>query len=157
MTDFFISTETIEWGSENKRNKIEVRGLSFEDFTVLFTTYGKATDDIFKFIENVQTGETADFDAKAFGADLIIKAPKAVASLIALAADMPDRATQVARMPLPVQVRALEAIYRMTIEEAGGLSDFLALVTRIAKSVSQTTRLLSSRQIDMQLSSNTGT
>src|SRR5690606_21816002 len=132
MTDFHISTEVIEWGPENKRNKIEVRGLSFEDFTSLFSTYGKTTDDIFKFIENVQSGDkTSDFDAKAFGADLVVKAPKAVASLIALAADMPDRATQVARMPLPVQVRALEAIYRMTVEEAGGIHDFLSLVLRI--------------------------
>lgn len=155
MTEFHISTEKVEWGPEDKRNCIEVRGLSFEDFTNMFTTYGKATDDIFKFIENMQSGETADFDAKAFGADLIVKAPKAVASLIALAADMPDRVTQVARMPLPVQVRVLEAIYRMTIEEAGGLSDFLALVTRIAKGVSQTARLMNSRQIDLSL--NTGT
>lgn len=157
MTDFFISTETIEWGPENKRNRIEVRGLSFEDFTRLFTEYGKTTDQIFQFIENIQSSNgKMDFDAKAFGADLIVKAPKAVASLIALAADMPDRATQVARMPLPVQVRALEAIYRMTVEEAGGLSDFLALLLRIAREVSQTARLMNSQQMDLGLST-TGT
>lgn len=155
MTEFFISTEAIEWGPENKRSKIELRGLSFEDFTSLFKTYGKETDDIFKFIESMQSGGTADFDAKAFGTDLILKAPKAVASLIALAADMPDRATQVARMPLPVQVKAMEVVYRMTVEEAGGLSDFLALVLRIAKGVSQTARLMSSQQTSLDLS-NTG-
>lgn len=156
MTDFFISTDTIEWGPESKRSKIEVRGLSFEDFTRLFTEYGKTTDQIFSFIENIQANDgKADFDAKAFGADLIVKAPKAVASLIALAADMPDRATQVARMPLPVQVRALESIYRMTVEEAGGLHDFLALVLRIAKQVSQTARLMNSQQMDLR--KNTGT
>lgn len=157
MTDFHVSTEVIEWGPENKRNRIEVRGLSFEDFTKLFTEYGKTTDQIFSFIENIQADDgKVDFDAKEFGTDLIVKAPKAVASLIALAADMPDRATQVARTPLPVQVRALEAIYRMTVEEAGGLSDFLALVLRIAKQVSQTARLMNSQQIDLQLN-NTGT
>lgn len=156
MTEFFISTETIEWGPENKRNKIIVRGLSFEDFTTLFKTYGKETDQIFKFIEGVQTGGTADFDAKAFGTDLIMQAPKAVANLIALAADMPDRATQVARIPLPVQVRAMEAIYRMTVEEAGGIYDFLALVLRIAKGVSQTARLMSSQQTTLDLKT-TGT
>lgn len=157
MTDFYISTEVIEWGPEKKRNRIEVRGLSFEDFTRLFTEYGKTTDQIFSFIENIQVNDgKMDFDAKAFGADLIVKAPKAVASLIALAADMPDRATQVARMPLPVQVRTLEAIYRMTVEEAGGLHDFLALVLRIAKQVSQTARLMNSQQMDLRLKS-TGT
>ncbi len=154
MTDFHISTETIEWGP--RPNRITVRGLSFEDFTVMFTTFGKETDQIFKFIESANSGEAADFDSTAFGKDLIFKAPKAVASLIALAADMPDRATEVARMPLPVQVKAMEAIYRMTIEEAGGLSDFLALVRRIAKSVSQTTRLMSSPQTSLDLT-NTGT
>lgn len=156
MTDFFISTEAIEWGPEARRNTITVRGLSFEDFTVLFSQFGKETDKIFQFIESLQESGKADFDAKAFGAELIASAPKAVASLIALAADMPDRATQVARMPLPVQIRALEAIYRMTVEEAGGIADFLAQVTRIAKGVSQTTHLMSSRQNEFPLS-NTGT
>lgn len=156
MTEFFIPTETLEWGSDTRRSSIALRGLSFDDFTKMFTQYGKTTDDIFQFLESVKSDDKSDFDAKAFGADLIAKAPKAVASLIALAADMPDREASVARMPLPVQIRALEVIYRLTIEEAGGLADFLDLVLRIAKGVSQKARLMNSQQINLDLSS-TGT
>lgn len=158
MQTFVIATEDVVWGSE-KQNSLSVRGLSFQDFTLLFTQYGKPVDEIFKFIERAQSGGTVDFDAKAFGADLISTAPQAVASLIALAADIPDRVTQVARMPLPVQIRCLEAIYKLTVEEAGGLNDFLALVVRIAKSVSQTTHLMSSHQKTSNLNSEkiTGT
>jgi hypothetical protein len=145
MQNFVIATENVVWGAE-KQNSLTVRGLSFQDFTLLFTQYGKPVDEIFQFIERAQSGGAVDFNAKAFGADLISTAPQAVASLIALAADEPDQATKAARMPLPVQIRCLEAIYKLTVEEAGGLNDFLALVMRIAKGVSQTARLMSSHQ-----------
>lgn len=136
MQDFVVSTETVKWGTKDSQT-LEVRGLSFQDFTVLFTQYGKSVDSIFQFVESVQNpGSVSDFNAKEFGDGLLIHAPQAVATVIALAIDMPDRVTQVARMPLPVQLRCLEAIYKLTIEEAGGLEDFLAFVLRLAKNVS---------------------
>lgn len=142
MQDFVIPTERVTWGKESEYG-VEVRGLSFHDFTQLFMQHGKALDKIFEFIEG---GESAasdaanNFDVKEFGVGLIQKSPQLVAQLIALAADSPDRATQVARMPLPVQVKCLEAIYRLTVEEAGGLADFLKLVMQIAREVRVTAR-----------------
>jgi hypothetical protein len=81
-------------------------------------------------------------DLKEFGAGLIQKSPQLVAELIALATDQPDQATQVARMPLPVQIRLLEAVYRMTVTEAGGLADFLKLVLKVAQEVRITARAI---------------
>lgn len=152
MQDFVIPTERIEWGSKVKQG-LEVRGLSFHDLTMLFTAHGKDVDKIFQIIEAGQQG--IGFDVKEFGAELITKAPQVMAHLIALATDMPDQAVA-ARMPLPVQIRILEAIYKMTIEETGGLNDFLALALRLMQTVRQTIPSVSSKQANLDLS-NTGT
>jgi hypothetical protein len=142
MQDFIIPTEKVMWGKESA-NGLEVRGLSFHDFTVLFSQYGSAVDKIFELIEG-DSSAAKDFaesiDVKAFGADLIKKAPQLVATLIALAADIPDRATQTERIPLPVQIKLLEAIYRLTVEDTGGLTNFIQLVMGLAKEVRLTAR-----------------
>jgi len=143
MQDFIIPTERVEWGSNGKVG-FDVRGLSVQDITILFTTHGASVDKIFSFIEGAHQGDDG-FDVKEFGADLIIKAPQVVAQMIALAADMPDQAVA-ARMPLPVQIRALEQIYKLTIEETGGLTDFLALVLRLIQSAKQAIPSMSSQQ-----------
>lgn len=132
MRDFVIPTKTVEWGTSGQ--VVEVRGLSFNDFTLLFTQFGPTVDRVFEFFGQLQS-ENPEVDIKAFGVELLHSAPNVVASLIALAADMSDRVTQVARMPLPVQVRVLEAIYELTVTEAGGLQDFLQTVLRLAQSV----------------------
>ncbi len=141
MTNFSISTEQVQWGKDNV-NSVDIRGLSYQDFTTLFSDNGKVVDEIFTFIEQSNAPGGPKFDAKEFGVGLIAKAPLVVAQMIALAADIPDRAKDVARMPLPVQTKCMEAIYRMTVEEAGGFSDFLALITRMAKAVRQKVRLM---------------
>lgn len=144
MQDFIIPTETVKWGRESA-NGLEVRGLSFHDFTVLFSQYGDAVDKIFELIEGDSSTIKAfsdGIDIKAFGADLLKRAPQLVATLIALATDMPDRATQMERIPLPVQIKLLEAIYRLTVEDTGGLTNFIQLVLGLAKEVRLTARAL---------------
>ena len=145
---FVIATEDVQWGTGERAQTIQVRGLSYQDFVILFTTFGKGVDQIFNFIDAAaKGGSVANVNVKEFGAGLIADSPAAAALLIALAADMPDRAKDVARMPLPAQIKAMEKIYDLTVTEAGGLADFLALVTRIARSVATTTRSLNSSQL----------
>lgn len=143
MQDLIIPTERVTWG-KSVEHGLEVRGLSFQDFTQLFMQHGKALDKVLEFIEGGDAAQAmaSTFDVKAFGEGVITKAPQLVAQLIALAADMPDQATQVARMPLPVQMKLLQAIYRLTVEEAGGLADFLQLVLKLAQEVRVTARAI---------------
>jgi len=137
MQDFVIPTETVSWGKDSA-NSVVVRGLSYNDFVELFTEFGKAVDILFEVIEGGEAkiqSFAENGGIKEFGAGMIKKSPQLVAKLIALATDSPSQATQVARMPLPVQMRLLEAVYRLTVEEAGGLADFLQLVLKIAREV----------------------
>lgn len=140
MQDFVIPTERVSWGKDGQYG-LDVRGLSYQDFTALFIQFGSGLDKIFELIEGTeQTAE--DFDLKEFGGGLVAKSPQLVAHLIALAADMPDRATEVTRMSLPAQIKCLEAIYKLTVEEAGGLANFLKLVLKIAQEVRITARAM---------------
>lgn len=143
MLDFVIPTEKISWG-KGAGQVVEVRGLSFNDFTQLFVKHGKGLDQLFNFIEAGagQLEAAASKDIKTFGSGFIMRAPELVAQLIAVAADSPDQAPKVAQLPLPVQIKCLEAIYRMTVEEAGGLADFMQLVLRIAEEVRITARAI---------------
>ena len=92
MQDFVIPTEKVTWGKK-EQHTLEVRGLSFQDFTVLFQTHGKVVEELFPFIEGFLGAQPeGPVDAKAFGKELLFKAPEVVAHLIALATDMPNRA-----------------------------------------------------------------
>lgn len=150
MQDFVIPTTSVVWGQRVKQS-LEVRGMSFQDLTLLFTTHGKTVDKIFTMVEGMNGNST--FDMKEFGAELLTQAPQVVATMIALATDMPDQAA--ARMPFPVQVKILEAIYQMTVEEAGGLTDFLDLALRLMRSVRQVVPSMSS-QMKPSLPDNIG-
>lgn len=150
MQDFVIPTEKVTWGKK-EQHSLEVRGLSFQDFTVLFNTHGKLIEDLFPFIEGF-LGSQPDgpVDGKAFGKELLFKAPEVVAHLIALAIDMPDRAVA-ARMPLPVQIRILEVTWLLTIEESGGLTDFFELLLRLIQSTKQGVHSMSLNRAQLNL------
>lgn len=149
---FVIATEEVRWGQKERAQVLTVRGLSYQDFMVLFTTFGKGVDQVLSFIDASSKGGKVpdDFDLKEFGMGMIGSSPQVVALLIALAADLPSNRDDVARMPLPAQIDALEKIYELTVTEAGGLADFLALVSRIARNVTKATHSLRSNQAQME-------
>ena len=76
MRDFVIPTKTVEWGTSGQ--VVEVRGLSFNDFTLLFTQFGPTVDRVFEFFGQLQS-ENPEVDIKAFGVELLHSAPNVVA------------------------------------------------------------------------------
>lgn len=129
MINLTIPYEKISFGN----NSIQVRGISVHDITILIQTFGfKTLDDAIKDFTEKNSNEGKEFDLM----DLLMKFPLAAAHLIALAADSSDQAGLVARMPAPAQIQCLEAIYRLTIQETGGLETFTLLIRKIMKGMS---------------------
>lgn len=128
MINLTIPYETISFGN----NSIQVRGISVNDITILIQTFGfKTLDDAVKEFTEKNSDENSEFDLM----DLLTKFPLAAAHLIALAADSSDQAGLVARMPAPAQIQCLEAIYKLTIQETGGLESFILLIRKIMRGI----------------------
>lgn len=122
MTQITVDYETISYGKDG-RNKLVIRGLSTADITFIAKRNMEQLEKLFDLFEN-GLGEQAD--PKVFGMELMEQFPDLVAQIIALAADSPDQAGECAKLPGPVQLKAVIAVYDLTIEDTGGLNDFLA-------------------------------
>lgn len=143
--DFFIPTETISLGKAN----LTVRGLSYADITKILNKFGiQSVEQLLSKLEN--------FEKLDFGR-IINDFPDQVAFIIALAADMSDRVSDIARMPAPAQTRAIIAIYNLTVVEPGGIESFfesvLAMLSGIRKSLPDLSNSLSKIKSE---SKNTG-
>jgi len=115
---------------------ITVRGIALEDIMKLVMLHGP---DLVKLFDKLTTATTekgkADFSD---GAQVVLaaaeQAPELLADIIVLATDSvktSDAHNIARRLPLPVQVRAVEEIARLTFEEHGGLGEFLETITRM--------------------------
>ena len=151
MNDFLYSTTDVRWGKAGKEKVLNVRGLSVQDLTTAIRTHKDSLNKAFSLAEGRLE---EDQDLTEFGMELMEQFPDLVALLIALAADMPDRAGEVKHLPAPVQLKLMMAVYEMTIEDTGGLQDFLQQVFAILKQVKTVTHSLNSTQDQI---ANTGT
>lgn len=119
FSNFTIPTATIETAG----GSITVRGLAFDDLHQLIQRgHGEALTPLLSGDLNI--------------ADLIADAPALVADVIALAADEPDAAATIARLPISLQTRLLTDVYRLTLGDVdmGNLWRRLAQVIQTAMS-----------------------
>lgn len=153
MTDFLYNTQEIKWGREGNEKVLTVRGLSTQDLTIAIRTHKDSLTKAFQMAEGRLENNS---DLSEFGLELMEQFPGLVAQLIALATDKPDRAGEIERLPAPVQLRLMLAVYELTIEDTGGLQDFLQQVFVILDRIKATTHSLNSRP-KPAMEANTGT
>lgn len=120
-----------------------VRGLAVADISSLFRHHGETLNRVY-----VDRIEADDFDLAAVARELITTAPLAVAELIALAADEPETWKTVLRLPLPVQIRALEAIAALTFESEADVKNFVEAVIRGSQAVQKVVTALTAPSPD---------
>ena len=143
----------MKWGREGSEKVLTVRGLSTQDLTTTIRTHKDSLTKAFNLAEGRLDN---DQDITEFGLELMEQFPELVAQLIALAADKPDKAGEVIRLPVPIQLRLVVAIYELTIQDTGGLEDFLDQVFAVLKRLKVTTHSLNSLQKTVR-EANTGT
>lgn len=101
-----------------------VRGVSVEDFSALLRDHMPHIDQMF----DLYAKQTKDVFASGAAEKLVLMVvkdfPKITAAIISLAADEPGTEAKAAKLPLPVQIQALQNIGRLTFEEVGGPKAF---------------------------------
>lgn len=133
---FDVPTLKVSWASGGKQYGFEVRGLSDEDLVKLVRDNDEALNKAFNAVQGVSGQNPEDLtntNAVEFGKALLEAVPELVAQMIALAADMPDKAPVVRKMPAPIKLQALTAVWQLTVIDTGGLEPFLEQVLGLMK------------------------
>lgn len=122
-----------------KKGSFQVKGLSFDDLTVLVANFFPDLNKLTEIISAVreQNGATALL-TETFVMKVAVQAPTLVAHTIMLGAapfDPDVTELKVRGLPFPVQFMAVKDILDLTFEEVGGPKEFAGLVVKIAKAM----------------------
>jgi hypothetical protein len=117
-----------------------VRGLNFDDISTLVRLNFEALSAVFANAKMDAKGEIKDLklnNTAALAGSLATSAPQVVAQIIALGADEDDL-SEVAKIPFPNQLEALEAIGKLTFATEGSPKKVLETVIRIVNGATST-------------------
>lgn len=122
-----LLTSSIKYG----KSEFTVRGLSTEDVARIIPRFGAEVSVLFGGLLSGKDINPSTLPTLL--QTVVTEAPELVAAIISFAADEPnDKGMEVARrLPLPVQVDALTAIYENTFTTEGDLEKFVGVIARI--------------------------
>lgn len=133
LHDYQLPTERVDIDA---KNHFTVRGVSFEDITKLVNKHGPVCVLIYtKFTESkgkhgLRPETIGQLISLAMG-----QFPDAVAEMIAIAAEEPETVSTVQRLPLGIQLDAIEKIVRLTFTGEADVKKLVETVTRMAGAV----------------------
>lgn len=123
--NYTLKYEKIEFN--DGQDDISVRGLGVPEITQIVSVNTEAAVALFD--EIVKTaGEQKEIDLGLLIFTILQRFEIAVAHTIALAADVPDQIDEVTKLPVDVQVKALEVIARRSFGMDGGAKKFWEIV-----------------------------
>ena len=119
-----IPTETVT----TPGGPLVLRGIGLADIMPIFAQHREKLSEMFAAYT---AGAMPVDDPAALAASLMSEAPDIVARAIVAAADGDeDDISTARRLPLPVQVEAIMAIFRLTMTTEGGVKNFVETVIR---------------------------
>lgn len=132
LSDYFPAKEVVAF----QGGQFEVRGLTLDDLAILLRDHLTDLDAVISIIGSDIKHETGVALMAQHGVKLIREAPGVAAMAIAIACDEPDAVDNARKLTMPVQLRALEAIYRLSFDEEDGpkkvLSGLMSLLSGTA-------------------------
>lgn len=113
-------------------NSFAVRGFSLEDITLLIDEQGEAVQ---KFFDEYSKDGQFRSDASPIAAimDVLKQAPDLAASIIARAADEPGTEPKIKKLPIGVQLDAIQKVADLTFEASGGPGNFVETVVSLMR------------------------
>lgn len=126
LRDLKLPTETIQLPG----GEFTVRGLSLSDISNLLRLHGEALEGV--YLESIVNSDDDPeaFNMAALARTVMQAAPMAIAQAIAQAADEPDTADMVARLPIPVQMDAIEKVLALTFHTEDDVKNVVGAVLR---------------------------
>lgn len=117
----------------------KVRGLNLTDLTILMRHFGGPLQELYA---KYQAEDPEKIKEKLAGdnslADFIASVPNLANAIIAAASGAIDDIEIASKLPITVQIEALEAIGKHTFEEHGGPKKVVEAVIRIMKALTAT-------------------
>jgi hypothetical protein len=107
-----------------KGGSFNVKGLTLEDVSSLIRTHLPDMESLFDMYQQSAGDVFANGAAERLILKLAKDAPALTANVIACASGEPDSVDAARALSLPLQVRALTEIGRLTFEDAGGPKKF---------------------------------
>ncbi len=106
---------------------VEVRGLNFEDVSVLVRNHLADLNTVFSaFADSGKSLPALDIEGLIFS--LVTNAPDTAAKAIAIACDEPFETDKARSLVLPLQMKILIEVVRLTFEDFGGPLVLIGLV-----------------------------
>lgn len=125
LSRYLIATEKVEIpGNED----LVVRGLGVPEAVFLARSFFSEMQSL---LEQAIAGKLDGSSAESVIASLGENAPRLMGAIIACAADEPDQVGTAMRLPLSVQIDALEKIGRLTFVGEGGAEKFMETVIKM--------------------------
>lgn len=114
---------------------IEVRGLNLEDVSFLVRRHLAELRALRAFIlaRNADPEKLLPNDIDAAILNLLVSAPLTAATMIALAADDLSNVTKALALPMPLQMKILLEVVRLTFEDVGGPLAFADMVGAVLR------------------------
>jgi hypothetical protein len=147
LREYVVGCRTINLPNDKK---MSVRSFGFDDIQYLLVNKHGLIDTALKlFGESGFNGDSADpQQVREFGVSLLAALPELVAELIAIAADEPDMGDKARRLPAPVQLEALMAIYELTFTEPDSVKNFFDRLASLMTSIPRPGRAVSGKALD---------
>lgn len=125
LSRLIIATETVEIPGDEP---LVVRGLGVVEAVHLARSFFTEMQNLF---DKAVAGELHGFDVEQSLLMLGEQGPRLIGNIIACAADEPDQWGNAMRLPLGVQLDALEKIGILTFGAEGGVEKFLGTVIKM--------------------------
>lgn len=131
LRNYKPKTDTIQAGDE----EVTIRALTLSDVTILVDAHWSEMKAIYDFYAGTEAEASIDEKVNRAILECVRVAPDLAAAMIAVSAGEPDAVEIAKSLPFTVQVDAVLKIVTMTLSEAGGLGNFLAVLQRAMDSV----------------------
>lgn len=125
LADYQPITTVVEIKSANGPIKVTVSGIGADDLTKIFNGCFPEIQIAFALWQKTMDKR---FSEIGFFNTLINKTPALVAEIISVGSGEPDQRAAAAKLPIGAQVLLMKEIYRMTLEDVGGLKNLLAIL-----------------------------
>lgn len=125
--DFHIPSQVVCSGD---KKVMEVRGLSFIDISTLINYHKSDLTNLIRLWNDFDKESNDDIQEtiSQFTFSLLTEAPGIIANLIATCADSRDNVERIARLPISIQLSAVDAIVHLTSDDFGGMKAMLGKI-----------------------------
>lgn len=123
---YAVPTAFVPFSGKEDSPGITVRALDLDDVTILVTDHLGAIAETVELWQEIRPKLMQEGNLDKFLITVMRGSPELVAQLIAVSCDQPALVDVARKLSFGVQIRALNEVIRLTLEDAGGIKNLFA-------------------------------